>query len=182
MCTVLLSVLSKTAFPLPVLNIPVRHMLSSASQLNQRYHCHNSECAAANLPPAGKFSGDTSGAPASGGGGGSGKSKGKGKGGGKSNSPPKTNPPANTPANGNTAQTSGSKQAKLYTAKLDFFSKLKLEERERCMKNTLCMFCGGTGHKMAECCKCLANAQGKAATVSDPTPPATDPSSSESKK
>jgi hypothetical protein len=50
------------------------------------------------------------------------------------------------------------------------------------MKNNLCMFCGGTGHKMAECRKHPACAQGKAATVSDLAPAAGDVSSSESKK
>jgi hypothetical protein len=35
---------------------------------------------------------------------------------------------------------------------------------------------------MAECRKCPANAQGKTATISDPTPPAADASSSKSKK
>ncbi|KAJ7800265.1 hypothetical protein B0H14DRAFT_3490882 [Mycena olivaceomarginata] len=136
---------------------------------------------AANPPPAGKSSGNSSGAAALGGGGGSGKSKGKGKG-GKSNSLPKTNTPANTPANGNTAQASRSKQAKPYAAKLDSTGKLKPEEHEPRMKNNLCMFCGGAGQKMAECRKRPAGAQGKAATVSDPAPPATDASSSESKK
>jgi hypothetical protein len=115
-----------------------------ASQLDQWYHRRNTERpnerAAVNPPPAGKSSGDSSGAAASGGGG-SGKSKGKGKGGGKSNSLPKTNTPANTPANGNTAQASGYKQVKMYTAKLDSTGKLKLEERERRIKNNLCMFC-----------------------------------------
>jgi hypothetical protein len=121
-----------------------------------------------NPPPAGKSSSNSSGDVASGGGGDSAKSKGKGKGSGKSNSLPKTNTPANPPANSNTAQASGSKQAKPYTAKLDSTSKLKPEEGERCMKNNLYMFCGSVGHKMAECHKRPAGAQGKAATVSDP--------------
>jgi hypothetical protein len=157
-----------------------------ASQLDQRYHLRNTEHvnerAVANPPPAEKSSSNSSGAAASGGGGSSGKSKGKGKGGGKSNSLPKTNPPANTPANGNAAQASRSKQAKLYAAKLDSTGKLKPEERKRRMKNNLCMFCSGAGHKMAECRKHPAGAQGKAATVSDPAPAAADASSSESKK
>jgi hypothetical protein len=128
-----------------------------ALQLDQRYHCRNTEHAneraAANPPTAGKSSGDTSSAAALGGGGSSGKSKGKGKGCRKSNSLPKTNPLANTPVNGNMAQASGSKQAKPYTAKIDSTGKLKPEEHERRMKNNLCMFCGGAGHKMAECRK-----------------------------
>jgi hypothetical protein len=152
-----------------------------ASQLDQRYHRRNTERAneraAANPPLAGKSSGDSSGAAASGGGGGSGKSKGKGKGGGKPNSPPKTNPPANTPANGNAAQASGSKQAKPYAAMLDSTGKLKPEECERRMRNNLCMFCSGAGHKIAECRKRPAGAQGKATTVSDPAPAAADASS-----
>jgi hypothetical protein len=158
-----------------------------ALQLDQRYHrCnseHAAECAAVNLPPAGESSGATSSAPASGGGGSSGKSKGKGKGGGKSDRPAKTNPPANTPANGNTVQASRSKSAaKPYAAKLNSSSKLKPEECKRCMKNNLCMFCGGAGHKMAECEKHLANAQGKAGNVAKTLAPTADASSSESKK
>jgi hypothetical protein len=50
------------------------------------------------------------------------------------------------------------------------------------MKNNLCMFCDGAGHKMAECRKCPASAQGKATTGSNPAPAVTDASSSESKK
>jgi hypothetical protein len=148
-----------------------------ASQLDQWYHRRNSEHTTANLPPAGKSSSNTSSALASGSDGSSGKSKGKGKSGGKSNSPPK----ANSPANDNVAQASGSKQAKPYAAKLDSSGKLKPKEDEQRMKNNLCMFCGGAGHKMAECHKCPANAQGKTVTVSNPTPAAADASSSKSK-
>jgi hypothetical protein len=94
-----------------------------------------------------------------------------------SNPSVKPNPPANTPPAGNVAQASSSRAVKLYTAKLDSSGKLKPEEQGWHMENNLCIFCGGQGHKTADCQKCLCNAQGKAGAIMDPPVPATDTSS-----
>jgi hypothetical protein len=159
-----------------------------ASQLDQHYHWRMgkkvAERAAANPPLGGKSSSDSAESSSAGGGsgGGGGKSKGKGKGRGQSNPPPKSNTPANSSPAGNTTQASGSKAAKPYASKLDSSSKLKAEEHNCHIKNNLCMFCGGAGHKTVDCKKHLGNAQGKAAAATPAAAPAADMSTSESKK
>jgi hypothetical protein len=158
-----------------------------ASQLDQRYHRRMgekaAERAAANPPPGGKSSGDLAGSSSAGGGsgGGGGKSKGKGKGRGQSNPLPKSNALTNSSPAGNAAQASGSKTAKPYASKLDSSGKLKAEERDRRIKNNLCMFCGGAGHKTVDCKKRPGNAQGKAVAATPATAPAAHASTSKSK-
>ena len=50
--------------------------------------------------------------------------------------------------------------------------KLTQQERQHCMTNNLCMYCGGIGHKASECSKSnysLTKAKGRAAKAETPT-------------
>jgi hypothetical protein len=58
---------------------------------------------------------------------------------------------------------------KPYADKLDSHGKLKPEERECRGKLGLCMFCGGSGHTVEDCKKCLQEAQAKAAYTESST-------------
>ena len=70
----------------------------------------------------------------------------------KSTTPKPTSKPALTPST--TASSSApSKPRPAYADKLGENGKLMSEERTRQIKNSLCLFCGGAGHKASECKK-----------------------------
>jgi hypothetical protein len=71
-------------------------------------------------------------------------------------------------ATGKAADASKPKR-KPYADKLDSHGKLKPEERERWRKLGLCMFCGGSGHTVEDCKKCLQEAQVKATSTESST-------------
>ncbi len=65
---------------------------------------------------------------------------------------------------------------KLYADKLGKDGHLTQEEKDRCQKNNLYMFCGGK-HKTEDCNKrkAMAPAKGRAAEVEEPTPASEEP-------
>ena len=61
---------------------------------------------------------------------------------------------------------SSSKPKNLANAnKLGKNSKLTPEERDRCFKLQLCLFCGNAGHKVTDCPSAKNSAKGKASTT-----------------
>src|SRR5271155_4463037 len=75
------------------------------------------------------------------------------------NKPSNTSNTANKPAKPSTSATSISDQ-------LGQDGKLTADERQRHFDNNLCLYCGGTGHKTAECKKAAASkAKARAAQV-----------------
>ena len=95
---------------------------------------------------------------------------------------------------GNNSQSSGSKSRKSketlkpqstkpdLTGKLDSKGKLTQQERQQCIDNNLCLFCGKPRHKVLDCPMKLASlAKGRASTTT-PTPTQGKYSTTESKK
>jgi len=92
----------------------------------------------------------------------------------KSTTPKPASKPALTPST--TASSSApSKPRPAYADKLGKDGKLTSEERTRRIKNSLCLFCGGAGHKASKCKKSGSSAaKARAASSTPVTAPATE--------
>ncbi len=84
------------------------------------------------------------------------------------------------PKSSNSNSSGSASNPKPYADELGKDGHLTQEEKDRCQKNNLCMFCGNK-HKTEDCnkCKAAASAKGHAAEVEEPAPASEDPAPTE---